>query len=216
MDNIHRYGFRWVGSLSGDSEVHPLKVPLASGVNFNINGDATNYNLYPGDPVKMLSTGYWTLAGGFENAANAADPVDGIVAHIGPFYDSSLGRMRPGTNLPSGVTYGTNFERQSFVYVIPTGGQIFEIDADATTLNTMALIIDAYNNNYDMQLAGVAANLSVNPMLHMAAGGGTATAGWRLLRLSDTVENQDITGLYVKFLVTVNEAKMPPFSAVGV
>lgn len=215
-DNISRYGFRWFSSLYGNGgKPAPVKVPLASGVNFNINGDATNYNLYPGDPLKALSTGYWGLAGGFENAGNNADKVDGIVTTILPYFDSSLGRLKPNGFVPSGVTYGTNFERQTFVEIIPTPGQIFEVDVDSATITTMAGYIDVFGNNADHQLAGVAANLSVNPKLHMAAGTGTGTAVWRILGLSPSQENQDLTGNFVKLLVTVNECNLPPFTTTG-
>jgi hypothetical protein len=214
-DNTRRYGIRWFGSLTGGVQPKFLKVPLASAVSFDINGGTTGNNLSPGDPLKMLSTGYWGLSGGYENGSNNADKVDGIVANILPFYDSSLGRMRPGTVLPSSVTYGTNFERQTFVEVIPTPGQIFEIDADAATFTTMATYIDIFGNNADHTLVGLAASNQLNPQLHMAVGLGTSTAVWRILGLSPTQENQDLTGLYVKLLVTVNECNLPPFTTTG-
>lgn len=215
-DNIRRYGIRWMYSKTGGNMPKLLKVPLASAVSFDINGGTTGNNLSVGDPLKMLSTGYWGLAGGYENAANAADKVDGIVANILPFYDSSLGRMRPGTVLPSSVTYGTNFERQTFVEVIPTLGQVFEIDADAATFTTMATYIDIFGNNADHTLVGLSASNQLNPQLHMAAGLGTGTAVWRIIGLSPSQENQDLTGLYVKLLVEVNESNAPPFTTTGV
>lgn len=215
-DNIQRYGFRWVGSLVSAGQPSPIRGFCATGVNFNINGDATNYNLNAGDPVKQLSTGYWTLAGGYENGSNVADAVMGIVTKVEPYYDAGLRRMKPSPYLPSGVSWGTNFERISMIMITPVLGQIFEIDVDAATSTTFATYLDTFGLNFDHQLAGTTGNLMVNPRLHTAAGSGTATAGWRVLRLSDNLENRDLTGNYVKVLVTANESTLPPFTATGV
>lgn len=216
MDNPSKYGIRYFGHLSGMTQPKPIPLALASGVNFTINGGAQNNNLNIGDPVYQLSSGYATICGGYENAANVASPLFGIVAGFGRGYFD--GRMfRPTNLLPSGVTYGTILERQTFVLVVPcTVGSLWEIDVDAATYNTDAGYRGIIGNNADHILTE-RADLSLLPQLHMAAGLGTGTAQWRIHQLSPTMANQDLTGANVKLIVTPNESQLAlPGSATGV
>lgn len=214
-DNIIRYGIRWAGHYFGMSQPKPVRIAMASGVNFTINGGSQNNNLNVGDPIKQLSTGYYTVCGGFENAGNTADPLFGIVCGFSRGYWTGT-RMQPTTTLPSGVTYGTILDRQTLVDVVPCSiGSYWEIDADATTFTTDATYRDIVGNNADHILTE-RANLSLLPQLHMAAGLGTGTAQWRIVQLSPTQANQDLTGNFVKLIVTPNESQWPiPGTATG-
>lgn len=207
-DNSIQYGFRWAQSYNGKPCPVPRKMPVASGADFNINGDSTDYDLRPGDPVTLQSSGYVTLAEGNEASGNDGDAVYGIIVAVEPYWDSGRGQMEPTNKLPSGVTYGDNLNRQSFVHVVPASLGYWECDCDAilsgaTTLDDYQALI---GENVDHRLHADSSSLELRPRLDISTHG-TSAAQWRIIDVSRTLKNRDFSGNYVKLIVAVNESQ---------
>lgn len=206
-DNVHQRGFRPFMGTTGRLPAQPIRMIVASGYQ-GANGTPTNIDLCIGDPVKPVSTG--TVA----HAAAGDTNIMGVVVGIAPFWDSGLGAMRFGDRLP-GATTSTLLERQSFVYVQPVTGCIFEVDCDdAVTATTYSAYFAFIGENCDhVYTTGSEpisdCNLDISD--HK-----TTTAQWRIVGVSPTMNNQDFSGANVKLLVMCNESNFPPFSTSGI
>jgi hypothetical protein len=219
MDNVKRYGFRWARGYNRNSHPDVFEMPVASGANFTVSGFGTNLNLNVGDPVRIAADGTVALAGGNENAATS-QPAWGVVMGMGGQGYFNGARMVRSPVLPSGVSYGANIERQSKVLVTPFSEGIWEIDVNdivtATTLLTYQALV---GENCDHQLAAAAATapaFSANPVLAIASHNpATATLSMRIFGVSQTFENQDFAGQWVKMLVTVNKGAEAFYTNVG-
>lgn len=220
-DNQAFYGFRWSKGYNSKPQPQPEEMFVASGQNFNISGSAVNWNLNVGDLVTILATGGITVAGGNENAA-ASVAVYGVVVGFGSqgFFNTSIQRMQRGLNLPSGVVYGTNVDRQSKVLVVPASAGYWEADLDgaagaiATTLFGYQAFI---GENIDHQNTGNAATLALTPKLNAASHAAPFTAGaWRIQGVSQNFSNQDFSGANVKLVVTVNKGQEPFYTNSGI
>jgi len=217
MDNVKRYGFRWARGYNRNSHPDVFELPVTSGTNFTVSGFGTNLNLNVGDPVRLDASGGVVLAGGDENAATSQAPW-GVVMGFGPYFNGA--RMVRSTVLPSGVSYGTSIDRQSRVLVTPFSEGIWEIDCDdiltATTLLTYQALV---GENCDHQLAAAVAGappFSANPVLDISTHNpATATLSMRIFGVSQTGENQDFAGQWVKMLVTVNKGAEAFYTNVG-
>lgn len=215
-DNPRKYGFRWVKSLTGRADSPPMvKYPLASGYAPTVGG--TGVNLHAGDPMQILSTGYAGICIGTEGTQSR---LYGVIAGFSPEWDGSL--MQPRDKHISGSgAYSTNFERQNFVYLIPFAGQLFELDCDdAVTATTYAAYLAFIGENCDMVLAADTTNAGdprvtsqIDIATHAAA---TATLQLRLEGISDTLENRDFSGNYVKLYVSANVTQQAPYYTTGV
>lgn len=196
-DNGHIYGFRPIKSLHGDALPAVFRCPVASGYTGEIN---------IGDPIKRLSTGYWQLA------TNGA-AFDAVVQRIGPYYNGT--RMTFGTKLPASTTYGTNFERQSFVYAIPAQRTVFEADCDdATSITTYAGYLDAVGENVDIVIGnGTAA--PANPVLDISTHATTNTLTMRIVGISELNFVMDPAGTFFKLYVIPNLTGDAPWTATG-
>lgn len=212
-DNTRKYGFRWVKSITGDSDCPPLvKVPLASGYAPTVGG--TGVNLNPGDPIQIASTGYGTICVGSEGTQSV---IYGIIAGFSPEYDGSV--MQPRDKHISGSgAYGTNYERQNFMWVIPAMGQIFECDTDevSAAYDTYAEMLAFIGENVDMILTADTTTSRATPQLDISSHAVTSTLQWRIEGISDSQQNTDFSGAYVKLLVSVNKGQQTPYNTTGV
>ena len=121
---------------------------------------------------------------------------------------------------PSGVTYGASIDRQSKVLVTPFSEGIWEIDVnDIVTATTLPAYQALVGENCEHQLAAAAATavpFSANPVLAIATHNpATAALSMRIFGVSQTFENQDYAGAWVKMLVTVNKGAEAFYTNVG-
>ena len=216
-DNAAIYGFRWSQGYNTKPQPQPIEVAVASGQNFTISGSSTNFNLNAGDLVSYTTTGTIIVAGGNENAQTSA-AMYGVVVGFGPMYNGT--RMVRQPFLGSGVTYGTNVDRQTKVLVVPVSAGYWEADCDglgsataSTYLGYQALI----GENVDHQNVGVTASLQLNPKINIAShAAATTTLSWRIFGISQNFSNQDFAGANVKLIVVPNKGQEPFYTNVGV
>lgn len=220
-DNQAFYGFRWALGYNTKPQPQPIEVAVASGQNFNISGSAVNFNLNVGDLVSYIAAGTVTVAGGNENA-QVSTAVYGVVVGFGGqgYFNAAVNRMQRNLNLPSGVVYGTNVDRQSKLLVVPASAGYWEADCDGVggaTASTYLAYQAFIGENVDHQNVGVAATLQLNPKLNIAshAAPGSALA-WRIAGVSQNFSNQDYTGANVKLIVAVNKGQEPFYTNAGI
>lgn len=213
-DNAREYGFRWVRSELGQMCPPTQRVRLASAYQPTAGG--TNVDLHPGDPIQILSTGFGALAVGSEGTQTN---VYGIYVGQGAEFDGTVMQPRNKHIGGSGV-YGTNLERQTYIYVLPVVGQIFECDCnDNTTATTESAYSAFIGENMDFVLTADTTNANdpkatpqVNISTHNPA---TTTLQLRMWDISPRV-NTDFTGNYVKIRVAFNRVQQAPFNLTGV
>jgi len=215
-DNAKRYGFRWATSNSHPCP-KPVAIPVANLQAFTPDA-ATAAKLQPGDPVKILNGGGLDHAD--EGGTVPTSNVYGIMValgHDGKVFNNSFssnGVLHPSSFIPSGVNYGTNLENQTIALVVPATGVFWEIDSDATLADLaawQALVGLNADHSYD---APAGSDLDANPRLATATAG-TASAQWRIERVSPTSLNQDFSGANVKLIVSINETQESPYTVVG-
>ena len=215
-DNAVRYGFRWFRGRNGVNNPKPIECFVDTGTAFNILGTTggtsyANVALKIGDLVTRSSTGHVTLCVGAETtAAGSLTPVFGVVAGIKSYYDSTKGVMTIGKSLPSGVAWGTNFERQTKVYVIPIEQGYWEVDVDstatATTLPTYQVMV---GGNVDFKNCGASVAEGAAPRISISSIATTSTLHFRIAEVSPTQDNVDYSGAYVKLIVESNASMRP-------
>lgn len=204
-------GFKWAVGYNSKPMPTPFLVPVASGYTGAING-GTTVDINPGDPVRRLSTGYFAHAAGNEGGSGG-ETIYGICVAVAPYYDGSA--MVPGNRLPANTVYGTNFERQSFIHVVPANAGLWAIDCDdSSTATTYAAYLAFLGENADHRLTA-GSEPKTNCLLDISTHG-TATAQWRIEHISRTAKNQDFSGLYVELIVSCNEGQQPEFTATGI
>lgn len=200
-DNVHKYGFRWIRSMFGEPFPKAQRYRLATGYTKSLAGGAVDLRV--GDPVTLLSTGYIQHQVGSEGTQLGNT---GIVVGFGPVYDGSVMQVVNHFTAGGGA-YGTNLEHQTYVWVVPGIGSIFECDADDNvTALTEATYLSYIGENVDHVLTTGSEPLA-NPMLDISTHAVTATLLWRILDISQAAENVDFAGKYVKLLVTPNVAQ---------
>jgi len=210
-DNVHRYGFRWVGSADGSCYPKPREFLVASAYQATVS--ATDVDLNIGDPVQLASTGtlelgatgnpsiFWGVIVGFSNV-KVGLPLKG----------------RKFSRLPGGTTWTTE-ENASKVLVVPFGGNIWEIDCDdkvtATTLSAYrAFIGEDCNMTFALDITDTD-RPKADPKLDISDH--NATEGdFRIVGVSQTALNQDFASANVKLLVMINETGEPPFVTAGI
>lgn len=210
-DNSRQYGFRWVRSEAGVSQPKPQRVRIASAYQATAGG--TNVDVHPGDPIQILSTGYASLGVGSEGTQTITY---GVALGFGPQYDGTA--MWP-KNKYSISTYGSLFERQTFMWVVPVVGQIFEIDCDdSSTFTTEATYLAAIGENADFVLTADTTNAAdpkATPQLDISTHNTTSTLQCRIIDLAQQV-NTDFSGNYVKAYVAFNKVQQAPYNTTGV
>lgn len=213
-DNTREYGFRWVRSETGGNEQpYPQRFRVASGYQPQVAA-TTNVDIHAGDPITLTSAGTVQLANGNETTQSA---IWGIAIGFGPQYDGTA--MWPRNKYIGGTAYGTILERQSYIWVVPVVGQIFEIDCVSNaTATTEAGYYALIGENADMVLTADTTNANdpkATPQLDQTTHATTNTLQWRIIDIAPRV-NQDFTGNYVKLRVTCNKVQQAPFNTTGI
>lgn len=195
-DNAAKYGFRFHSTKSGSGTPSPVKRFAATGYNGQPDG-ATSVDMNIGDVVTLVNDGSVKLAA-------STDTIYGVIVGFGPYWDGE--KMVPTKKLPNANAWGTNIARRCEIHVIPAKGNVFEVDMDdAVTYTTQATYEAAINTNFDLAVSCDSTTKKANYRLD-ANTSSTTDGQWRLEAISDTVENQDFSGSYVKVLVSVNES----------
>jgi len=220
-DNINLSGFSWVRGKN-NSSCHPpiLNVPIATGYAPAVDPAAGNHavgGLYRGDPITRLSTGYGALCPGTEDTT-AQLRVFGIMQAVGEDGYWNGEEMFFGSYLPSGIAYGTNESRRTYIKVIPAVGQVFDVAVVSDSISAKSDVITLLGNNADHRLTlfdTSAAGPKALPKLSLASPA-TTTAQWRIWDFSKAVELFDYSGAYPRLEVTVNESLEPETDDDGV
>lgn len=138
MANTHRYGFRFVRSISGNDTPQTFTFPIASGYQPNPafgTSDGSNCNLNIGDPVALAADGTLKLTqAGADTTTTNTDPADYAYGVIVGFPRVIVGGFpRPGSFYTGGTTYsgGIGGDSAPLATIIPVAGNIFEVDANA-------------------------------------------------------------------------------------
>ena len=219
-DNVAKYGFRlFRGSFSDSGAPLAYRVPVASNYDSNqANAVGTaGVGFRAGDIVNLLGDGTVKHCGVGTNATQANQPL-AVVVGIEPWFDSTIGQagaMRRTDNLPAGVIYGANLDRQSNLLVVPMVGNLWEVDVnDNVTATTQAAYIAFRGENANLVYSAVAPKAF--PRLNISGHAVTATLQFRIVDLSPSLENQDFSGANVKLLVTPTVVQDAPFTALGI
>lgn len=174
MANPHRYGFRFVRSLSGNDTPQILTLPIASGYQpGTVNGGGTNVNLNIGDPVRLVEDGTVQLTQTAQDVSGQDDDSDDFCYGVVVGFPRVIvgGSPRPGSFFTGGTTYsgGIGGDTAPLVSIIPAAGNIFEVDLDAapsvTTLSgLMALVGGVGTMSYSVLTTGTG-QPKANPLL---------------------------------------------------
>jgi hypothetical protein len=222
-DNVGNYGFRLFRGAFADTRA-PLiaRAPVASGYSSTTPVGTANVGFRAGDVVNLLTDGtvQHVLAGDGTTSTVTRRPL-GVVVGIDPWFDVSIGQagaLRRADNLPAGIVYGTNLERQSNLLIVPVEGSTFEVDvggAAGAVAATQAAFQLLVGTNVDLIYNAVAPKafptLDSNPANYT-----TATRQFRVVGISPTLNNQDFTGANVKLLVVGNMVQNAPFFTTGI
>lgn len=195
-DNIQRYGFRVFKSRSSTAAPMPERLRVASAYQAT-DVNTTNCDIGPGDVFKKVSDGTVALAAGTDAFAY-------VCVGLGPYWDGTVMRFNKVIPGASG-NYGTNYERETFIYCVPVSHYIFEVDCDTSGSNTTyANYRTLIHNNVNHVNTGDTTNVRANPQLAISGAATTNTLQWRIVDISPSQENADFAGKYVKLLVTAN------------
>jgi hypothetical protein len=208
MNNAARYGFRYHSTMVGNSagvKVSPEPALFASAYQPAVNGSG-NCNIGIGDPITGLATGMCQLAAGIEAAAGAAEAIKGVIYQCLPQWSATQSAMVPGNVIQGGIVYGTNLERQTKALYVPVRDTVFEADVvnAGASFDTVAEFQAAYGANADHRNVFDATSLRAVPQVDLATVAAT-TAQWRIIGLSKSALNQDLTGTNAKLLVSCFE-----------
>lgn len=174
MANTHRYGIRYVRSISGADTPQVLTFPIASAyAPVTVVGAGSSVNLNIGDPVKLAEDGTIMLTQTGQDSSGAnTDSDDFVFGVIAGFPRVVVGGYpRPGSFYATGTTYtgGIGGDNAPLVAVIPAAGNIFEIDANA--------VIGAGTKSAAMAVVGQTARIAYSVL---SSGNGQPKANPRL------------------------------------
>lgn len=212
MANTHRYGIRFVRSISGNDTPQIFTFPIVSGyAPVTVVGGGTGVNLNIGDPVKLTEAGTIMLTQtGQDDAGANTDSDDFVFGVIAGFPRVIVGGYpRPGGFYTSGTTYtgGIGGDNAPLVAVIPAAGNIFEIDANAVvgagTKNAcMAVVGQTARIAYSVLTAGNG-QPKANPLLNVAdlTAGGANQLQLVVTGLGKAGDAMDFAATHVTFQV---------------
>jgi hypothetical protein len=212
MANTHRYGIRFVRSISGNDTPQVFTFPIATAyAPVTIIGAGTSVNLNIGDPVRLFEDGTLGLVQAGQDVSGAnADSDDYAFGVIVGFPRVIVGGFpRPGSFYTTGTTYtgGISSDNAPLVSVIPVEGNIFEIDSaaapsPATQAGAMALVGMTATITYSVLTTGNG-QPKANPLIDLstAAAGGANQLQLQILGLGKAAYTQDFTSANVTFQV---------------
>jgi hypothetical protein len=220
ITNVHRKGFRFYKSVSGSTNPTIERITLASAYRptLTVGASPVYVDLDAGTPIIRLSTGYGDISFGTESDTPSTR-VLGVIVGFGPMYDGT--KMVFNTFYPNaGITYSTNFERETVVHYIPAQSAWFSIDADeATTATTYAAYLAFKGETCRHNIATTASQAlnKTDVMLDISDHNTTSTFTWRIedVILNDP-NNQDFSGANVKLIVSCNVPQTGVGSATGI
>lgn len=217
-DNVAMYGFRpATGGLGFGQMGRTIHLPVASNYSSTTPVGTAGVGFRAGDVVVQLTDGtlQHCVVDSSPTVAEFSAPL-GVVIAVAPWFDSTIGQngaMRRADNLPTGVVYGTNLDRQSFLEILPIAGAEFEVDVSGGAATTLAAYQALVGSNCDLIYSAVAPKAF--PRINLGANDTTARA-FRIVRVSPTLNNQDFSGLNVKLIVTGNMVQSAPFQTTGI
>jgi hypothetical protein len=227
MANQHRYGFHYVGTISGGDCPEPITLPISSAYAPNTGAagaSGTEVNLNIGDPVQIANysapstaesgTVWLAQPGQGTSALLLEDQVFGIVAGFPRV--KIAGACRPNAFYTNGTTYTGDIAsaEATLVKVIPVANCVFEIDvltAGGASFNTaaeyMALVSKQAHFLYTPLTSG-GGQPKANPGLDLSTV--TATLGRQLtvLGVSRLGDAQDYESAFVRLRVKFNTVQL--------
>lgn len=221
MANPHRYGFRFVRSMSGNDTPQIFTFPIATAYQpATIVGGGTSVNLNIGDPVKLLEDGTVQLVQTAQDVSGASADSDDYAFGIVAGFPRVLvgGSPRPGSFYTGGTAYtgGIGSDNAPLVSVIPVNGNIFEIDADtaptvATLNGALALVGGVGTMVYSVLTAGMG-QPKANPLLDVSTvvSGGTDQLQLLVVGLGKSAYTCDFTSANVPFQVMWQNQQLLP------
>ena len=199
-DNPARYGFRPYASRFHSGGPIPERGRLASGYS-GADVNAAHVGVGAGDVLKKVSDGTYALAA-------ATDAFSHVCVGVIQYWDGTVMRSNKVVPYGDGV-YGSNFERETWISIIPVHSYTFEVDVDdKTTATSYSTYVSYIGENLNHVNSGDTTALRANPRLAIAGHATTNTLQWRIVDVSPTMENQDFSGSYVKLLVTANISQL--------
>ena len=220
MANTHRYGMRFVRSISGNDTPQIFTFPLVTGLApTTIVGAGTSVNLNIGDPVKLREDGTIDLVQTGQDSSGANTDSDDFVFGVIVGFPRVIvgGFPRPGSFYTTGTTYsgGIGSDTAPLVSVIPAAGNIFEIDANAvvgagTKSACLAVVGQTARIAYSVLTTGTG-QPKANPLLNVAdlAAGGANQLQLAVLGLGKAGDSMDFASTNVTFQVQCTALDMP-------
>lgn len=219
MANVTIGGYRAVATLSGAPLPQPLVRPVANNYGTQIN---------KGDWIQSLSDGTVSQAG----AGNSTGLV-GVA--LGFSYIQSggtvSGRRVVGDFLPANTTFSPSTvgspQESLCLYMPGIADIIWEVDANGTTSNTVAGRVGLIGENCNLVITGTPSTTVGNSCMFLDdSTHGTSAAQFRIIGIPGyTLENGlditqagmgDPTLSHCKFLVTLNQGFLPPYTTTGI
>jgi hypothetical protein len=215
MANNHRYGIRFVRSISGGGDCpQTFTFPIASAYQPNPafgTSDASNCNLNIGDPVALAADGTLKLTqAGQDVTTTNTDPADYAFGVIVGFPRVIVGGSpRPGSFYTGGTTYtgGIGSDSAPLATVIPVAGNIFEIDANAIVgAATKSACLGVVGNTATIAYSVLATGIGqpkANPLLNVSTliATGLIQQQLQIIGLGKAGDSMDFTASNVTFQV---------------
>jgi hypothetical protein len=217
MANVTIGGFRAVGTLSGGPIPTSIVRPVA-------NNYATQLNV--GDAIVPVSDG--TVAAAAANSTILLGVIDGC-SFVPTQYPAANKRIL-APFIPASLTFSPSTvgsPNESLVSFVPcTGDVIFEVDANGTTVNTVAGRVGLIGENCNLVITGTPSTAVGNSCMFLDdSSHATSAAQWRIIGIPGyTLENGlditqagmgDPTLSHCKFLVVCNQGWLPPYTTSG-
>lgn len=212
MANNHRYGFRFVRSISGNDTPQIFTFPIATAyAPVTVVGAGSSVNLNIGDPVTLAEDGTIYLTQTGQDSAGANTDSDDFAFGVIVGFPRVIvgGYPRPGSFYQTGTTYtgGIGSDTAPLVSVIPAAGNIFEVDANAvvgagTKSACLAVVGQTARIAYSVLSTGTG-QPKANPLLNVAdlAAGGANQLQLAVLGLGKAGDSMDFAATNVTFQV---------------
>jgi hypothetical protein len=225
MANTHRYGFRFVRSISGNDTPQIFTLPIADDyAPVTIVGAGTSVNLNIGDPVNFAEDGTVRLVqqGQASDGSDTDDYAFGIIVGFPRVIVG--GYPRPGSYYTSGTSYsgGIGGDNAPLVSIIPVAGNIFEIDCDTahttpTKSGLMGLVGGTGNMIYSVLTSG-SGQPKANPYLDVSdvVLNSAEINQLRVVGLGKAGDAMDFTATNVTLQVMWNEIMPAPGAISGI
>jgi hypothetical protein len=165
-------GLRWVKSEGASNSSPPIVIEVV----------ATNYGtaIFKGDPVKKVNDGTWDLSG-------ATGVIDGVCDGVESYYEASSGTTRTGVFLPANTVYTGGSSKSnklaSLIRIIPSRGQIFEMDVGAGVADAATAQGHCHGNATMTATAGSTVNGRSGYVINASSFATTATHNVRIVSI---------------------------------